>query len=252
MSVDALNGNVADSDNALMLQDASGNKLRLVAANDGLSVTLDGNTLATFKGAASGGILGGSGTSTTPTSTSTADQKFLSYYVKSTATSGDARGIYDRLYLAGAGGSGEAARLYTTISDIAAATARGAHISLDFASSGYITGLGAAMDATLHIPNAAMHAAGTYAAVSADINSDGASSDPTAVTELSFFRAALEGNATGVGKVDDKAYLFVLDGGTTGSGNIVEASTTEANYAYSIRCKINGVVMYLMAASAVG
>ena len=47
------------------------------------------------------------------------------------------------------------------------------------------------------------------------------------------------------------ALALVLDGGTIGSGNIVEASTTEANYGYSIRCKIMGTVMYLMAATAV-
>lgn len=191
------------------------------------------------------------GTSSAKVTEDTANYKFMSFYFDNGATSGSAEGLYLRLYDTGAGKTAQALRAFTTVDSVAGANARGAHISLSFGATGSISGLGAAVDGTLHIADAAI-TGGTYAAVSADLNADGASSDPAAVTELSFFRAALQGNATGVGKIDDKAYLIVLDGGAIASGNMVEASTTEANYAYSIRCKINGTEMFLMAASAVG
>lgn len=176
---------------------------------------------------------------------------FLQIYGNQNATA-DTRAIYARLYSKIAASSGDAIRGFYTVEDVAADTARGAHLSLSFGTSGYITGLGTAATATLQLPNAVMHANGTYAAVNAELYSDGATTDPASVTELSIFRGVLNGNATGIGKVDDKAFALVLDGGAIAAGNIVEASTTEANYAYSIRCKIMGTTMYLMAASAVG
>lgn len=183
--------------------------------------------------------------------TSTVAGNFLQIYANQTAV-GDTRAIYARLYSTIAASSGDAIRGFYTVEDVAADTARGAHLSLSFGTSGSITGLGTAATATLQLPNSTLPSNGTYAAVNAELYSDGTSTVVSGVTELSIFRGVLNGNATGIGRVDDKAYALVLDGGTIGSGNIVEASTTEANYGYSIRCKIMGTVMYLMAATAVG
>src|SRR5512133_975947 len=72
----------------------------------------------------------GAGTSTTPAKTATANKNFLGFWTKSTATSGDSRGLYLRHYISGAGGSGEAARIYTTVNNVAGSTAHGANISL--------------------------------------------------------------------------------------------------------------------------
>lgn len=118
--------------------------------------------------------------------------------------------------------------------------------------------MGVASRNTLHLADQAYTGlGGTYSATQPEIWADGATTDPAGITELSLIRCVLGGNGAGadtggVADIDDDAYLLVLDGGTTGSGNIVESSATEANYAYSLRCKINGTVMYLMAASAVG
>ncbi len=194
------------------------------------------------------------GTSSATITSATADTKFIQLYCTSSATSGDNRGIYNRLYMTGVGGGGESLRSYTDVS-VACGTAHGAHISLGFGESttvGSITGLGVAVRGTLGIPSGAMPSGGTYAAIQPEIYCFGASATVAAVTELSFIRCSNAGNATGVGLVDDKAYLLVLDGGAIASGNIVESSATEANYAYSIRVKLAGTVMYLMAASAVG
>ena len=58
-------------------------------------------------------LLHGAGTSSAPATTSSANKNFMGYWVKSTATSGDARALYVRLYFGGAG-SGEAVRAYAT------------------------------------------------------------------------------------------------------------------------------------------
>jgi hypothetical protein len=186
---------------------------------------------------------------------STANIRFLNLLNTTSATSGDNRGIYNRLYMTGAGGSGESLRTYTDIVGVAVGTAHGAHISLGMGESttgGSVTGLGVAMRATLGLPDVALGAAGTYAAIMPEIYAFGASSSPAAVTELSFIRCVAGGDSTGRGAIDDKAYLFVIDGVAEGAGNMVVASNTEANYASAARCKINGVEKWLMFASASG
>jgi len=158
--------------------------------------------------------------------------------------------LYVRQYLSTAAIDGDAARFYGTVNNVAAGTARGAHISLSFGTSGTVTGLGVALECTLHIPNSATQA-GTLAALKVAINSDGSTSDP-AGSSLSYIQVANQGDATGGADVDDDANLFEISGHTIGSGNMIEASTTEANYSHSLRIKINSTLYYLMLASTVG
>jgi len=209
-----------------------------------------GNAALTQEGAESGALLFGLGTSTTTAKTGTADKKFISFYTENSATSGDNRGIYNRLYLSGAGGGGESLRSSTEISGVAAGTAHGAHLSLGTGESttvGTVTGLGVAVRATLGLASGAV-SGGTYASIMPEIYSFGASTTVT-MTELSFIRCVLGGNSTGRGKIDDKAFLLTLTGGANGTDNIVEAATEEAKYAYGARCSINGTTMYMMFAS---
>lgn len=88
-------------------------------------------------------LLHGAGTSSLPASTSTANKNFLGYWVESTASSGDCRGMYLRTYFGGAG-SGEAARIYSTVNYAGAAavggTINGMHCSLSIASGSTISG----------------------------------------------------------------------------------------------------------------
>jgi hypothetical protein len=81
----------------------------------------------------------GAGNSTTALSTSTADKNFVGLFTKSTATSGDSRGIYAKHYVEGAGGGGEALRAYTMVT-AAAAQAHGAHITGQLDTGGQVTG----------------------------------------------------------------------------------------------------------------
>lgn len=193
-------------------------------------------------------ILHGLGSSTIRPVNGDADKNFLEYYLEN-AAGGSVRGLYLRLYHTLAGADGEAARLFTTVQDVGAASAKGAHISLSFGSSGYITGEGIAARNTLQVPNAAMHAAGTYAASQAEIWCDGASSDPTPVTQISLFRATLGGNATGVGKTDLKAALLALEGNAIGAGKIM-AEKTAAAVSHTLRIVVNGTPYYLMVSDA--
>lgn len=179
-------------------------------------------------------------------SSSTADKIFMNWRVTSTATSGDARAEYLRLYIAGAGGGGEALRAFTTISDVAAANAHGAHISLNFASTGTVTGQGIASRNTLHIPDVALTSNVTMSAVQAEIWSDGSTSDPGGSTLLSFFRAVNGGNSTGKADVDDDAVLFELNGFTAGAAKTFSTGTTAAWYpAASLKIRVGSTLYYI-------
>ena len=199
-------------------------------------------------------MFGGSSITDCPVS-SFADTKFIQFRFKGTMTSGDNRGMYLRLYLAGIGGGGEVLRAYTEVVGVACANAHGAHISLGFGESttkGNITGQGAAVRATLGLPSAVMSSGGTYTSILAEIWAFGSACDPSAVTQLAFITCNAGGDGTGAGRVDDKAYLLVINGVTEGAGNMIVASATESYYATAARCLINGVEKWLMFASASG
>ena len=155
--------------------------------------------------------------------------------------------MYLRTYITGVGGGGESARIFTTVENVIGATARGAHISLDFAATGTVTGLGAALECTLHIANQATQT-GTLAAIKLAINSDGSTSDPSGA-QLSYIRVDNQGNSTGQVDVDDDAYLFDIQGHSIGDGNLVEVAVAEASYAHNIKIRVGATEMYLMVAS---
>jgi hypothetical protein len=189
----------------------------------------------------------GIGASATRATTATADKNAVEIRAETTATSGDNRGIYNRYYIGGAGAGGESLRSFTTVEDVAASTAHGAHISLNFNDTGSVTGLGVATRATLHIPNDASWAPGTIAALQAEIYSDGDDSDTDGATEVSFIRVVNDGNASGIADVDDDADLLALSGFTIGAGNMVQTETDETKFSHKIRCNVGGTTLYLMA-----
>lgn len=192
-------------------------------------------------------ILHGLGSSAVRPVNSDNSKNFLEYYLENKGVG--VRGLYLRLYHTAAAADGEAARLYTTVQDVAAANAKGAHISLSFGASGSVTGEGIACRNTLQVPNAAMAAGGTYASHEAEIWHDGASSDPSAVTQISLFRAVLSGDGTGIGKTDDKAAFLSLEGMTVGAGNMIAARTASAS-SHTLRILINGTPYWIMLSNA--
>jgi hypothetical protein len=192
--------------------------------------TLRTQQALTFGGAplSSNALLGGAGSSAAKETTSQPNKNFFEFRLENTATSGDNRGIYNRLYLAGAGGGGEVMRNFTTVDGVAAGTAHGTHDSLNFANGGSVTGQGIAGRHTLHIPDVAAWPGGTLSPLQAEIWSDGADSDPAAVTALSLIRAINGGHADGIADVDNKAFYATLEGGAIGAGNIMAARTASA------------------------
>jgi hypothetical protein len=198
---------------------------------------------------ANASLLLGAGTSTNKMTTATANTNFIEFRCENTATSGDNRLIYNRLYLGGAGGGGESLRAFTTVNNVAAGTAHGAHISLNFGTSGTVTGQGIAGRFTLHIPSTALTSNVTMSAVQAEIWSDAATSDPGGSTKLSCFRAVNAGNATGMADVDDDCYLFDLQGWTAASGNMFYADVP-GTLAASVRILVGSTPYYIPLYSA--
>lgn len=193
------------------------------------------------------------GVSATHWSSSTADTKVISIYADITATSGDNRGIYNRLYIKGAGAGGESLRSYTEITGVAAGTVHGAHLSLGMGESttgGSVTGLGVAARCTLGLPDVALSAGGTYSALQSEIYSFGDNSDAGAVTELSFLRFVNGGTTNGKATVDDDAFLLVLDTGfSSGSAHIwydKGSAITTGNASEWLKVKTPGGTRYLM------
>jgi len=135
-------------------------------------------------------LLMGGGTSSAPETTSTANKNFLGWWVESTATSGDCRGNYTRLYISGAGGSGEAARLYTTVNNVTAATGgtvNGAHISLSITgASGAISGSANALRCTFDIAATPTTVGGTCSVLRLDTNIATGPTIPTGTPFITF------------------------------------------------------------------
>lgn len=185
------------------------------------------------------------GTSATPiTCSTTAGMKFISMYVSSSATSDDARAAYIRLYIAGAGGSGEAVRAFTTVNNVAGNTAHGAHISLSFGATGSLTGLGVAGRNTIHVPNAMSN--GTFAAVQAEIYGEGETSSVSGAAEFSFYRSVVDGATTDVkATVDTSGYLMSIHGLTVGSGKLFQENTAAAA-THALKIKIDSTDYFVM------
>jgi len=187
-----------------------------------------------------GGIIK-AGTSSDRIVSDVANMKFISEYFDNGATSGDNRGMYLRLYLTGAGGGGEALRVFTTCEDVACGTAHGAHISLNFGATGSVTGQGIASRNTLHVPDANL--GGTVAATQAEIWSDGSSSAITG--KASFLRFVNGGDATGIDDVLDNADLMELSGFAIASGNIIAAKSSAA-VSHTARVNIDGAPYWVL------
>ena len=203
-----------------------------------------------YKGGAglssSGAILMGSGSSTTKSSVTDAGKNFLSFYLENKATSGDNRGMYLRHYISGAGGGGDAARIYSTVNDVAAATVHGAHISLNFGTTGTVTGQGIAARHTLTLPTTAFASNVTVAATESEIWSDGSASSPGASTKLSFHRFNNGGDTTGSANVDTYANIFEFQGLTAGAAKAISIGTTVTKYMTgSIRILIGTSTFYI-------
>ena len=121
---------------------------------------------------ATNGSLHGAGASGANHSLGATALNAMEYYLDATHTTGDMRGLYLRQYFSGAGGSGEAARIFGTINNVSVATGgtvNGAHISLGTAgASAAVSGAANALRATFGIAAASTAVGGTCAVIQVD------------------------------------------------------------------------------------
>jgi hypothetical protein len=197
----------------------------------------------------SNALVMGIGNSTSRAQANAAGRNFLSFYFENYATSGDNRGMYLRQYLSGAGASGEALRVFSTVNNVAAATVHGAHTSLNFGTTGTVTGQGIASRNTLHLPNAALASNVTLSALQAEIYCDGSDSDPGDATLLSFLRFSLDGHADGIADVitSTKSVFFDLQGVAAGGDGVNGLFRTVAptTLGASLKVLIGSTLYYL-------
>jgi hypothetical protein len=164
-------------------------------------------------------------------------------------------GHYIRTYVSTAAISGDAFRSYATVEDVAAATVRGAHISLSFGTSGTVTGLACAVEATLHMPSGG-GMAGTNYAIKAAINSDGANADPAGATTIGFLGVVAQGTQAGIDDFEDDGVFLDFQGFTAdadASHFLSSVSLAELpGSSVGVRCKVGSTLYYLplVAASA--
>lgn len=214
------------------------------AAQDKILVSLHGNQVGLDKNGkliVPGGLdLGGDSTTPVPLGT-TANQNYLNLFAETTATTGDTRLIYARLYFEGAGGSGEALRAFGTVNGVTAATGgtvNGAHISLSVnGASGAVSGAGNALRATLGL-GAGTTAGGTLAAIQVD-------SDFNATANIPATAAAIRVTNTGVGK-----FANLLNIPAAANGTMFAAHTTQT-MTHSIKIiNASGTAYYIMCTDA--
>lgn len=181
-------------------------------------------------GAATAALLHGCGTTATPGTTATANKNFIGYWVESTATSGDCRGEYVRLYISGVGGSGEAGRFYTTVNNVTAATGgtvNGAHISLNVTgASGAISGSANALRCTLDFAGTPTAIGGTVACLRLDSNF---AAGPTIPTGTAFIA---------INDLGSQNMPYFMSFETVGSALFTTATNTVIDHALKIR--VNG------------
>lgn len=104
-----------------------------------------------FSKANSAALLHGAGNSSNPVTTSAADSKFLNYYAKSSATSGDMRLGYFRLELDGtiaATGYGDCIRAWAKVGGTGYSYATGLHATCSIDAGGTVTGSSSGLRAT--------------------------------------------------------------------------------------------------------
>jgi hypothetical protein len=176
----------------------------------------------------------GAGNASTPVASTVADTHFMDFRWKGAMASGDNRGIYNRLYLTSTGG-GESFRTMTSV-NASVGTAHGAHISLGFGASGYVSGQGIASRNTLHVANTAT---GTLAATQAELYFDSASGTVASAAH-SCLRLLVDGDGTG--KATHRNWMS-LEGANAAS---VVAGTVGGT-AKGVRILIDGVTHYLTA-----
>ena len=189
-------------------------------------------------------LLHGGGSSSFPLTTSTADSKFMSYYVKSTATSGDARALYARIELDGtiaALGYGDAIRAWAKVGGTGYSYASGVHGTCSIDASATVTGSSSGVRATYGAAAASRTLSGAISAL--HLASDVGASN-TMPTYNAYIRCTKDGSV-------DFDHLLILPSAAA-TGTIFAAHVTET-MTHSIRILDSaGTPYYIMCCDGAG
>src|SRR5574341_905286 len=158
---------------------------------------------------------------------SAADKNFAGFWLESTAASGTVRGIYMRLYFKGASaGGGETARFFSAVEGVTVGGGvHGAHITASLDATGQVSGLMAAVRATLGATAATKTVTGTLAALQVDSD---VGANNTLPASCAFIRVADNSSVK-------LPYLFLID--TDGCLKGSAAGTTVQD---AIKIRVNG------------
>ncbi len=186
-------------------------------------------------------LLGGMGLSGYPVADDgIADKNWLGIFTKTTAASGDNRGMYWKHTFSGIG-SGEVLRPVASVATANVATGgtvNGIHTTLSVATSSNVSGAGNAIRATLEAAAATRTLGGTCAALQLDSN---IGANNTVPATWSFIRVSDSGSV----KLN---YLLNIP---PASNSTIFATHTTQTMTHSIRIvDANGTPYYIMCASA--
>jgi hypothetical protein len=179
------------------------------------------------------------GTSAAPITATTAGNGAQTYFTSST-TSGDSRASYNKLFVTGAGGSGEAVRAYA-LATKAAGTLHGVHATAEVNAGTGVTGEAAGVRATVASATGLTLSGGTYAPLRLDSSLKSA----LGATKLSWvYMEDLETNKIPLFMnmpVVDTDAMFVA----AGTGANSAAVSTGGVAAKVLKCNINGTDYWL-------
>jgi hypothetical protein len=167
----------------------------------------------------------------------------MGHWFTTSATTGDTRAQYLRLYFAGTGGSGEAQRVFATVNGVTAATGgtvNGSHISLSLSgAAAAISGASNAIRATYGIGTGVTSPGGTNAVIQLDSD---IASGVTQATKTFFMRLTNSG-AVAIGKF--------METPNAANGTIFATHGTDA-MTHSLKCETaDGTAFYIMCTTTV-
>lgn len=196
-------------------------------------------------------VSGGISEATALDAGATADVKFVELRGKTTATSGCTRVIYSCLYANGAGMEGEAVRARTVVNAAVSGGVHGLHGGVDMGASGNIGGLAVGVRGTFFSEANVAFSGGSVFGGMSELYAGGTNTDFGGYTNHAIHRFVIDGNATGKNTVD-----FALEFAVTASGcgvytNGVTNTNMLASLTEAIKCKINGLTVYLPFATAI-
>ena len=184
----------------------------------------------------------------------TSSENVVHLVAESATTSGTSGMIYALMYVNGAGGSAKAITGYTFINAvIAGGLAMGGAFTVNFSAVGNAASTGAVgVRGTCHGANSDMTSkyGSIYGAMS-ELYADGTGTDFGKATNHAIHRFVIDGDATGKNTVD-YALEFALT--ATGDGvytNGVTNTNMLDSLTEAVKCKINGLTVYLPFATAI-